>query len=202
MSHNALETTEDAPTGRPLLWTAVSVLGLLALLLLAAAIEEDGRLGPLAPHRDHLRIGALVLFGYLTVHNGTTWAFAIARRRTPPDVAVAVRVIVRLAGYGLLFSILVSALTDNAAAALTLGSFAGLVAGFASQTVVGNMVAGLYIAFGRPIAPRDRVTVGGNSGEVADITLMHIVLETDDRTILIPSSRIASAVLVKHKPGE
>ena len=118
------------------------------------------------------------------------------------DVAGALRIIARLVGYGLMFSFLVSVLTDNAAAALTMGSFAGLVAGFATQTVIGNTVAGLFIAIGRPIVLGDSVTISGNSGTVADITLMHIVLDADDRRILIPSSNVVSAVLVKHKPSD
>ena len=44
--------------------------------------------------------------------------------------------------------------------------------------------------------------ISGNSGTVADITLMHIVLDADDRRILTPSSNVVSAVLVKHKPSD
>ena len=83
-----------------------------------------------------------------------------------------------------------------------MGGFAGLIAGFASQTVMGNTVAGLFIAIARPIGYGDRVTIGSNSGTVAEITLMHIVLDTDKQQILIPSSNVVSAVLVKHKPGD
>ena len=199
MSDTTDQSTINASPTLPLLLTVVTVVGLVALLAFTARIEEDGPVGFLVPYKDYLSIGFIVLLGFSSVQTGTKWVFAIAQRRMSADVAGALRVIARLVGYGLIFSFLVSVLTDNAVAALTMGSFAGLIAGFASQTVMGNTVAGLFIAIGRPIGLGDSVTISGNSGTVADITLMHIVLDADDRRILIPSSKVVSAVLVKHK---
>ena len=183
----------------PLLLTVVAVVGLVALLVFTTRIEEDGFIGFLAPYKDYFSIGFVTLLGLSAVQTGTKWVFAVAQRRTSSDVAGALRIIGRVVGYGLIFSFVVSVLTDNAAAALTMGSFAGLVAGYGSQTVIGNTVAGLFIAIGRPIQLGDNVTISGNSGTVVDITLMHVVLDKDDQRILIPSSNVVSAVLVKHK---
>ena len=202
MSGSTGQPSSDASPTLPLLLTVVAVVGLVTLLVFTARIEEDGPIGFLAPYKDYLSIGFVALLGLSAVQTGTKWVFAVAQRRISSDVAGALRIIARLVGYGLIFSFLVSVLTDNAAAALTMGSFAGLVAGFASQTVIGNTIAGLFIAIGRPIGLGDSVTISGNSGTVADITLMHIVLDADDRKILIPNSNVVSAVLVKHKSSD
>ena len=194
-------TTDTSPT-LPMLLTVVSVVGLAVLLAFTARLERYIFVDVLAPYKDFLSVGFVVVLGLTAVQTGTKWVFAVAQRRTSSDVAGALRVIARLVGYGLIFSFLVSVLTDNAVAALTIGSFAGLIAGFASQTVMGNLVAGLFIAIGRPIGLGESVTISGNSGTVADITLMHIVLDADDRRILIPSSKVVSAVLVRHKPSD
>ena len=63
-------------------------------------------------------------------------------------------------------------------------------------------MAGLFLAVERPIVLGDNVTVGGNSGAIADITVMHIALDADDRRISIPSATVVRGVLVKHKPGD
>ena len=202
MPESTSQRTTDASPTLPLILTVVSVVGLVALLAFTARIEEYGSVGFLVPYKDYLSIGFVVLLGLSAVQTGTKWVFTVAQRRMSSDVAGALRVIARMVGYGLIFSFLVSVLTDNAVAALTMGSFAGLIAGFASQTVMGNLVAGLFIAIGRPIGLGDSVTISGNSGTVVDITLMHIVLDGDDRRILIPSSKVVSAVLVKHKPSD
>ncbi len=186
----------------PMLLTGVWVVGLIVLPTSTARIEEDGPAGFLAPYKDYLSAVSVLLLGFLAVQAATKCVFAIAQRRMSSDVAGALRVIARLVGFGLIFSFLVSVLTDSAAAALTLGSFAGLVAGFASQTVMGNLVAGLFIAVGRPIRLGDNVTITGHSGTVVDITLMHIILDIDGRRILIPSSKVVNAILVKDKSSD
>ena len=185
-----------------LLLTVVLSVGLVALLLFTARIAEDGPIGFLASYKDHISVGLVLLLGPPAVQTGAKWVFAVAQTRMSSDVAGALRVIARLVGYGLVAACLVSLLTENAVAALAMGSFAGVVAGFACQTVMGNTVAGILLATVRPIGVGDRVTIGGNSGTIADITLMHIVLDAGDRRILIPSSQVVSAVLVEHKPGD
>ncbi len=201
MSNKENLSTKGVSPILPLLLTIVFASCLSVLLALTAEMDEDGPVGILAPYKNYLSIGFVVLLGIASVQTGSKWVFAVAQRRMSSDVAGALRVIARLVGYGLIFSFLVSVLTDNAVAALTMGSFAGLIAGFASQTVMANTVAGLFIAIGRPIGLGDNVTISGNAGIVADITLMHIVLDADDRRILIPSSKVVSAVLVKHSHG-
>ena len=202
MSESKSQPTANASPTLPMITTIVSVVALIVLLAFTAKMEEYELLGFLVPYEAYISAGLVVLLGHMAVQSGTKWAFAIAQRRISTDVARTLRIITRLVGYGLIFSFLVSVLTDNAAAALTMGSFMGLVAGFATQAVMGNTVAGIFMVLARPIGIGDSVAIGSNSGTVADITLMHIILETDDRRILIPSSNVVSSVLVKHKPSE
>ena len=186
----------------PLLWTAAPAIALVGFLVLTARIEEGRPIGFLAPYKDYVVITLLALFGIPAVENGSKSLFVIAQRRISSDVAGALRIIARVVAYGIILSTVVSVLTSNAAAALTMGSFAGLVAGFASQTVMGNALAGLFMAVARPIRVADRVTISGNTGTVIRITLMHTVLNAEDREILIPSSNIVNAVLVRHKSSD
>ena len=119
-----------------LLLTVVLSVGLVALLLFTARIAEDGPIGFLASYKDHISVGLVLLLGPPAVQTGAKWVFAVAQTRMSSDVAGALRVIARLVGYGLVAACLVSLLTENAVAALAMGSFAGVVAGFACQTVM------------------------------------------------------------------
>ena len=67
---------------------------------------------------------------------------------------------------------------------------------------MGNTAAGLFLAIERPMVLGDNVTIGDNSGTIADITVMHIVLDADDRRISIPGATVVRSVLVKHKPSD
>ena len=153
-------------------------------------------MGFFAPYKGYLNATIIVVFLYLIIRTGSNLVVNIAQGRTSRDVTFTMRTIFQLVGYGIGLALAVSVLTDNAAAALTIGSFAGLVAGYASQQVMGNLLAGLFIAVSRPIKVDDRVNVtGGGEGTVKQITLMHTILTTETEEILIPSSKVAGAVL-------
>lgn len=69
-----------------------------------------------------------------------------------------------------------------------------MVAGLATQAVIGNAIAGVFMALLRPVRVGDNVTTSGNTGIVVAIMLMHTILETEDREIMIPSSQIVTSV--------
>ncbi|HXZ48934.1 MAG TPA: mechanosensitive ion channel domain-containing protein [Usitatibacter sp.] len=64
---------------------------------------------------------------------------------------------------------------------------AGLVAGLAARTVLGNVMAGLQIAFTQPIRIDDVLIVDGEWGRVEEITSAFAVLKIwDERRLVIP----------------
>lgn len=166
---------------------------------LDTTLDDISFLEFLAPYQQYLAVVHVGAFGWLAIVSGRQWVFLAALRYASRSTASALRIIFQIVALGIFLSVLVGLLTESGAAALTLGSFGGLVAGFATQTVLGNAVAGLFLAVGRPFEVGDEVTVGGNSGTVADITLMHTVLVADDQEIMIPSRNVSSSVIVRRK---
>lgn len=196
------QPTSTSSTAGPLITTVLALVGLLAILSFTSKLEDYALFGFLVPYENAISVVVVAFLGHVAVQSGTKWVYTVSQRRTPEDVARTLRVIARLLGYGLIFSFLVSVVTDNAVAALTMGSFAGLVAGFASQTVMGHTVAGVFLAIFRPVGLGENVTIGRETGVVADITLMHIVLDSDEKRVLIPSSTVVGSILIKNKPSE
>lgn len=183
-----------------ILLSLLSIAGLAVLIAFTDAIREGDPLGFAAPYRRYLVSAELVVLGILVTELVSRWLYHALLRRMTPDSAAAIRIVVRIVGYGVLLSLLVSQITDNAAAALTTGAFAGLVAGLATQTVIGNAVAGVFRAFFRPVRVGDTVTIAGNRGTISDVTLMHII-STAEADTLVPSSQVVSSVIVRHKPA-
>ncbi|TVL89381.1 mechanosensitive ion channel family protein [Streptomyces sp. SAJ15] len=69
----------------------------------------------------------------------------------------------------------------------------GIVAGIAAQTTLGNMFAGLSIAFGDMVRIGDTVVVDGEWGTVEEITLTFLSVRTwDERRITMPVSYFTS----------
>ncbi|MCB1957815.1 MAG: mechanosensitive ion channel family protein [Rhodocyclaceae bacterium] len=72
-----------------------------------------------------------------------------------------------------------------------------IVAGLASQQVLGNVVSGVLIVIFRPFRLNDRISVNGMTGVVEDINLRDIVLrDPDNNRIVIPNSIITGNAVV------
>lgn len=70
---------------------------------------------------------------------------------------------------------------------LTSAGVAGIVIGFAAQTSIANLLAGLQIAFTQPIRLDDVLVVEKEFGRVEEITLTYVVLKLwDNRRLILP----------------
>jgi small-conductance mechanosensitive channel len=67
------------------------------------------------------------------------------------------------------------------------------VAGFAAQAVLGNVIAGLQLAFGKSLRLDDVVVVEHEWGRIEAITLTYVVVHIwDDRRLIFPTSYFTS----------
>ena len=72
---------------------------------------------------------------------------------------------------------------------LAAGGIVGVVIGVTGRSTIGNMVAGLQIAFSEPIRFDDVVVVEGEWGRVEEITLTYVVVRLwDHRRLVLPTS--------------
>ncbi len=149
-------------------------------------------------------IYAVLVFGlgYLIVNSLSRMIYVYMRRITDHPTAATIRTITRISGLAVLLSTIASVFKVDAAAALTMGSFGGLVVGFATQTILSHVVAGIFLLISRPYTFGDTITVAGQTGVVKEVKLMHLVLESPDRTreILIPSGTVVTQIIQKMKP--
>jgi small-conductance mechanosensitive channel len=73
------------------------------------------------------------------------------------------------------------------ASLLASAGLAGLAVGFAAKPVLGNLIAGLQIAFTQPIRLDDVVIVEGEWGRIEEITGTYVVVKIwDDRRLVVP----------------
>jgi small conductance mechanosensitive channel len=82
---------------------------------------------------------------------------------------------------------------------LASGAVLALIAGLAFTVPLGNLGAGILLAFSQPVRIGDRVSIGDVTGTTDQINLMHTVLLSDDqRRIYIPNSQMVSSVVVNR----
>jgi len=89
------------------------------------------------------------------------------------------------------------------ASMLASAGIVGVVAGVAAQATLGNLFAGLQIAFGDMVRIGDTVVVDGEWGVVEEITLTYLSVRTwDERRITMPVSYFTSKPFENWSRGD
>jgi small-conductance mechanosensitive channel len=101
---------------------------------------------------------------------------------------VAVAIAATVAGFGVVL-----------AAFATLAGALALAVGFATQDIIANFVAGVFIIQDEPFTVGDWIEWDGNSGVVREVQLRVTKLDTfDNELVTVPNSDLANAVVVNN----
>lgn len=85
---------------------------------------------------------------------------------------------------------------------LALGGSAAVAVGFALKDLVSSIIAGLILLFDRPFQVGDRVSFGDTYGEIVNIGLRAVRLNTlDDNLVTIPNSKFLTDVVASGNSG-
>ncbi len=173
---------------------------LLGIILAITLSISTFALRPLIPGEFlmYAQIAQFALIGYIVTEiiSNSTFRVVTAARQSN-QTAKSIRSLIRILGSIVIVAIIISFLSQNPALAATIATITGVVIGFAAQTVIGNMIAGMYLTITRPFKIEDRITVLGNSGKVADIGLLYsgLILDTGD-TVLVPNSLLITTSII------
>ena len=112
--------------------------------------------------------------------------------------AKSIESFIKIVGAIIVIAIIISYLSQDPLVAASISTISGLVVGFAAQNIIGNAIAGLYLAITRPFKIGDRITVFGNTGIVYDISLFYSKLLTDTGDVVLASnsSMVTTMVIV------
>jgi small conductance mechanosensitive channel len=156
-----------------------------------------------SPYLRYFNAAVILVLGHFIVGEVGRMVYAYMRGFADHSSAATVQNVARIVGYGVLIAVLASVFSVDPAAALTLGSFGGLVVGFATQTFMSNAIAGIFVLVTRPFTFGDTITIATNTGKVKEIRMMHILIEALDgsQDILIPNSLVLSQIILKKRPG-
>ncbi len=85
----------------------------------------------------------------------------------------------------------------NPSGLIAAGGFAGLVVGFASRSVVANLVSGIFLMAERPVRIGDQIMVGDVAGFVEDIQILSTIIRTyDGLFVRIPNEKMFTSNIV------
>ena len=82
---------------------------------------------------------------------------------------------------------------------LVAGGVVGIVIGFASQSIVGNLVSGIFLMFERPIKIGDQLRVDDISGFVEDIHIVSTIVRTySGLYVRIPNEKVFTGIITNY----
>lgn len=130
---------------------------------------------------------------------GDTDPAVVARRRTTFSFLSRL-VIVVVSTIGVWSALSIFPQTQEVARALLASSAViALLAGLALSTPLGNLGAGVLLAFSQPLRIGDRVTVGEHTGFVDQINAIYTALVTDDeKRVFVPNNQLVSSAIVNR----
>ncbi len=88
------------------------------------------------------------------------------------------------------------------------GAVTGVLLGIAAQQSLANLFAGLVLLFARPFRVGQRVrfragALGGTiEGDVTDISLTYVRVDTEDGVVLLPNAQVLASVIGAVPPAE
>jgi small conductance mechanosensitive channel len=147
----------------------------------------------------YIKIAEIVIIGYFFVEIVSNLVFRLTSSYFG-DTAHSIKIFIRIASAIIIAAIVISYLSKDPFVAASITTITGLVIGFASQSLIGNLIAGLYLASTRPFKVGDNITVFGNTGLIYEIGLLYSRLLSDTGDIIIASNNsLVSATIIVHK---
>jgi small conductance mechanosensitive channel len=146
-----------------------------------------------------IKIAEILIVGYFFVEIVSNLVFRLTSAYVG-DTAHSIKIFIRIASAIVIAAIIISYLSRDPLVAASITTITGLVIGFASQSLIGNLIAGLYLASTRPFKVGDNITVFGNTGLIYEIGLLYSRLLSDTGDIIIASNNsLVSATIKIHK---
>jgi len=116
------------------------------------------------------------------------------KEKVPKTTLVAVEKIFYYGVIAIGFIIAFSNLGFQLSGLLVAGGILGIVIGFASQTVVSNLISGLFLLIEKPIKIGDGISIGDVSGVVKDIRVLSTTIRTwDGIYVRVPNEKVFSS---------
>ena len=156
-----------------------------------------------AGYEPYVNVLLSLLFGYFIVQAFANVLYWNLRLKYDHSTAASMRSVFRLIGIGALVAAIAGGIAGGAAG-VALGGFIGIVIGFASQQVLGQAVAGMFILLARPFRIKDHVNIVSEEGIVEEVsTLFTYVSKPDGTMVLVPNnSIIGNKIYLLPKSGQ
>ena len=159
-------------------------------------------LNPFVPasYLRYLQVGEVALVGFFAIHTISMTSYSLSISYSE-QTAKSIRSLIRIAGTIIVIAVVISYLSQNPVIAASISTISGLVIGFAASNLIGNVIAGIYLAITRPFRIDNRIRVFNGDGRVSDIGLLYtrLLLDNGDEMLASNSSMVTTNIILRKK---
>ncbi len=170
----------------------------VASVIITIELSNRGTFHFVTSQRDHLIAAELAVFSIFFVEI----IGRLANNRLGRDAVrrgMSARIIIRTAGYLVVGAAIISILAANASLAISVGTITGVVIGFATQSLLSNMLGGIILVVNRLAQVDDEITFLGSTGRVVETRLLYTVIDAGDSLVYIPNSAMLTNAVQRKK---
>jgi small conductance mechanosensitive channel len=157
-------------------------------------------LNPIVPalYLRYIQVGEVALVGFLAIHTISKISYGLSISYSE-QTAKSIRSLIRIAGAIIVIAVAISYLSQDPVVAASISTISGLVIGFAASNLIGNIIAGIYLAITRPFRIGDRIKVFNGDGRVSDIGLLYtrLLLDNGDEMLASNSSMVTTNLILR-----
>ena len=178
-----------------------AVLG-IALILVTLEIIHRHIIPFVATQQKYIISAEAALLGFLLTEILTRIASYNLRVPERKQFSARFRIMIRIACYVVVLISVVSILASNPTLGISIGALAGVVIAFATQNIIGNVLAAIMIFNTRMVRIGEEIQVAGVKGIVADIRLSHTIVYVDNDVVFIPNTVMVSSAVRRKKRAD
>jgi small conductance mechanosensitive channel len=157
-------------------------------------------LNPIVPalYLRYIQVGEVALVGFLAIHTISKISYGLSISYSE-QTAKSIRSLIRIAGSIIVIAVAISYLSQDPVVAASISTISGLVIGFAASNLIGNIIAGIYLAITRPFRIGDRIKVFNGDGRVSDIGLLYtrLLLDNGGEMLASNSSMVTTNIILR-----
>jgi small-conductance mechanosensitive channel len=184
---------------RPIIVTFLGMIVIIILILVTLEVSHRNMNSFVASQQKYIiAVEAAILATFMVEMFGRLAELLLPSPRKF-EQATRLRLLVRIIGYAIGSICVVSILASNATLGISAGAIAGVVIAFATQNILGSVIAAVLILNTRMVRVGEEIIIGQTKGLVSDINLTHTILSIDDSVCYVPNTLIVSSIILRKK---
>jgi len=176
-------------------WSII-LAGCLAIGLVVTTYMLEPKV-PMAYIR-YFQVAEVVVVGFIAIQIISKISYRVTLTYSE-QTARSIRSLIRVTGTIIVIAFGISYLSQDPIFAASISTISGIVIGFAASNLIGNVIAGIYLAITRPFRIGDRIKIFNEDGRVGDIGLIYtrLILDSGDEMLASNSSMVTTNIILR-----